>query len=109
MIVLHVDMADEDLKKAVQEAIGGEIKSMTREAMEQIIGETVSEKLTQTFTSGRIADMTNSTIRAVVKEAINNQMQEWVWNQKTIKPEFKALVKETIKEIMDGYLKPFVG
>ena len=108
-IVVHVDLADEDLRKAVQEAIKGEIVSLTRKAIEDIIGQSVSEKLSIDANSNKIENMIRNAVDHDVKTYIREQMCSQVWIDKdSLNPKFAKLIRDAVQDILKRSLSNII-
>ena len=96
-IIIHVDLADKELKDAVREAVKGEIVALTRESIEELVCRVVSEK-TRIFLDDK---NTKNIIDREIKIQVEKAMKSQIWaDHGQLNPEFAKIVKETVKQIL---------
>ena len=109
MIVVHVDLGDEELKKAVQKAVEGEIVSLTRDALNKVVTETVENKISLDNADSRFTSMVNEEVKKQIKEYISSQMSTQMWIERgKLTPVFAQLVKEQVRDIIKQGLSGIV-
>lgn len=112
---LHLDIQDQDLQKALQEALEGEIVKLTRESrgeivkltresLGEIIQDEVSQKLRGALTNtipSLVRDQINYQVRDAVKKLLETTLADESW----LKTEFKEMVRESIVFVVDKHLR----
>ncbi len=106
MIVLHTDLLDEEIKKAVREAVQGEITALTREALSNVVQEEVARKV-GTITPGNeyIQRITREQLKEQVRELIRNEILSKYAGEGVLKDEYRKVVKEVVREILSVSLR----
>lgn len=101
-IVIHTTLEDTDIKKAVKEAVVGEIEGLTREALSEIIGLVVNEKVTVNLSQDKIV--------AVAREVVRQKIEKFLGSGYEITPTasnnwFTQVVRQEVNRVIDERLR----
>jgi len=106
MIVIHTNLDDGELKKAVKEAIHGEIKKLAREEIESIIQKEVDTKLNFGNANSPFHSLVTKQVKQEVTAFVRELMLEKNYGTaRLLNAQYETIVKETVKEILVGNLK----
>jgi len=105
MIVINLKIEDDDLRNAVKDAVKGEIVSLTRSALEEIISQSVSDKLKIHINDTRFMSILDREVKEFIKRELHSQI--WVDRDK-LNPKISDIIKNEIRNIIKDYLKTII-
>lgn len=112
MIVLHTNIEDSELRKAVSDAVKSEIVSLTREAVTDIVRERVENKIKSSLIADDAAIMKeiDKQLKAKIAELTNSILYSSMWVDKgNLNKTIESLIQKEVEKAIAKFLSNFTG